>query len=312
MPVSWLFCALVFLRRLLFRLGLISSSALTVPVIVVGNINVGGSGKTPLVIWLARQLIQAGYKPGIMLRGYGGKAEQWPQQVRPDSDPIQVGDEAVLLAQRTGCPVCAGPNRVEDGRALLEHTDCDVILCDDGLQHYRLRRDFEIAVVDGRRRFGNGLCLPAGPLREGLRRLKQVDWIVANGRPERGEYAMRLTGLQVCNLMTGEEQPLIKWQGKQVRAIAGIGDPVRFFSFLRQAGLIVEDLAFADHHQYIETDFDSVDSSSDARPLLMTEKDAVKCVAFARDNWWFLPVEAELDSRLGPLIIKKLKKLQHG
>ena len=187
LPFEWLFRLLVLLRRLAFRLGLKPSYALPVPVIVVGNISVGGTGKTPLVVWLVSLLRKAGYHPGIVSRGYGGKAERWPQQVRPDSDPQTVGDEPVMLAQRCACPIVAAPDRVAAAKLLLKHTKCDLIITDDGLQHYRLKRDIEIVVVDGERRFGNGHCLPAGPLREPQSRLAEVDFVIANGLAGRGD-----------------------------------------------------------------------------------------------------------------------------
>ncbi|MDH5184104.1 MAG: tetraacyldisaccharide 4'-kinase, partial [Gammaproteobacteria bacterium] len=194
-PLSWLFCSIVYVRKLLFKLRVLSSYRSKLPIIVVGNITVGGTGKTPMVIWLARQLINAGYKPGIISRGYGGKASHWPQQVRPDSDPYVVGDEPLLIAQRTGCPMAVGPSRVDAAHALKEFTDCDVLISDDGMQHYRLRRDMEICIIDGKRRFGNGLCLPAGPLREKPSRLKSVDFVVTNSaNAEVGEISMQLAG----------------------------------------------------------------------------------------------------------------------
>ena len=181
LPLSGLFCLLVWLRRKGYALGVFPSYALDVPVLVVGNITVGGTGKTPLVAWIAEYLQTLGYQPGIVSRGYGGKAQHWPQQVRPDSDPVMVGDEAVLLARQCHCPMAVGPDRVATAQSLVEHHQVDIVISDDGLQHYALRRDVEIAVIDGVRRFGTGYCLPAGPLRESMARLKQVDLLVANG-----------------------------------------------------------------------------------------------------------------------------------
>ena len=181
MPLGFLFSDAVKFRKFLYRLGVLKTHTLPVPVIVVGNITVGGTGKTPLIIWLARFLKDSGFKPGIISRGYGGQAESWPQWVAANSDAKNVGDEALLIAKQTGCPMAVGPLRVDAANMLLKQADCNVILSDDGLQHYALNRDIEIAVIDGERRFGNGYCLPAGPLREPIERLQSVDFIIVNG-----------------------------------------------------------------------------------------------------------------------------------
>ena len=207
-PVSWFFCLLVWLRRSLYRLGLFRRYKAPIPVIIVGNITAGGSGKTPMVIWLARFLKGKGYKPGIVSRGYGGKAKVWPQQVRADSDYVAVGDEAVMLAARTECPMAVGADRPQVIQSLLEHHDIDVILLDDGLQHYALDRDIEIAVVNGERRFGNGYCLPAGPLRERPARLDEVDIIVVNGEGERREHPMSVSNQVAVSMLTAETRRL--------------------------------------------------------------------------------------------------------
>ena len=306
LPLTGLFCVLAAVRRGLYRLGLKRVQIHKVAVIVVGNISVGGSGKTPFVTWLAEQLLAAGYRPGIVLRGYGGKAHNWPQQVRADSDSFSVGDEAVLLASRTGCPVCAGPDRVADVCALVEHSDCDVVISDDGMQHYRMGRAMEIAIVDGQRRFGNRWCLPSGPLREPVKRLEKVDWTVVNGRAESGEYSMRLVGSRLFTLDRARQQRLSDLEGQTVHAVAGIGHPERFFASLRHQGLTVIPHPFPDHHAFEPADLDYADA---AIPVLMTEKDAVKCAAFAQPHWWFLPVEAKLDEHLGPLILDRLRTL---
>ncbi len=305
-PLSWLYRLLVALRRLAYRVGVLRVSRLEVPVIVVGNITVGGTGKTPLVAWLAGFLQRHGYTPGLVSRGYGGAASQWPQQVRPDSDPVTVGDEAVLLAGRSGCPMAVGPRRVDAARALLRYRHCDILLSDDGLQHYALGRDVEIAVVDGVRRLGNGHLLPAGPLREPRRRLRRVDFIVANGGGGHGEYGMKLRpGLP--RPVDGSGGP-IAWdhfQGGAVHAVAGIGHPARFFETLRQQGLAIEEHAFPDHHRYGATDFDFA-APGDA--ILMTEKDAVKCRHLGRPNLWYVPVDAELDPRFGERLLALLER----
>ena len=306
-PVSWIFCVLVTLRRLAYRSGIASAKRFPVPVIVIGNITVGGTGKTPLVIWIVRLLKRRGLRPGVVARGYRGQARHWPQQVRPDSDPVMVGDEAVLLARHCACPVAVGPSRVAAVDALLKYNDCDVIVADDGLQHYALRRDIEIAVVDGVRRFGNGLCLPAGPLRERAARLKEVDIVVANGGSVmRREYSMGMTPRRIRNVRDDRlSYPPADFPFRQIHAVAGIGNPGRFFSLLKQLGFSVQEHAFADHHAFRpqEVTFD------DERPVVMTEKDAVKCRRFAHDNCWFLEIEAQPDERLQARVTALLEKV---
>ena len=292
LPLSLLFRLVVALRCSLYRVRLLRSRRATRPVIVVGNITVGGSGKTPLVIWLSDWLVGQGYSPGIVARGYGGQASSYPQQVRPDGDPAIAGDEAVLLAQRTGRPVCVGPDRPAAIDALLRHTDCDVVISDDGLQHYAMDRDLEIAVIDGERRLGNGLLLPAGPLREPRSRLKTVDFVVCNGDPRRGEYGMRLRQPRVSPLSDPQQTGDIeRFRGKRVRAVAGIGNPARFFDMLRRQGIHVVEQPFPDHHAYTVADFDF----DQPLPILMTEKDAVKCRRLTVTDAWVVRVEAELD-----------------
>ncbi len=308
-PLSGLFRAVVWLRRRAYRGGLLKVHKLSVPVIVVGNITVGGTGKTPLVAWLAGFLKEAGYAPGIVMRGYGGKARHWPQQVRPDSDPVVVGDEAVLLARHSQCPMAVGPDRAAAAQALIEHHACTVIIADDGLQHYALARDIEILVIDGVRRFGNGMCLPAGPLREPLSRLKEVDLVVTNGLAGRQEYPMKMVGGVARRLNDPlSECPLAQFAGQTVHAVAGIANPLRFFTSLRNAGLRIVEHPFPDHHAFKPEDV----SFEDGAPVLMTEKDAVKCRRFARDHDWYVPVAAQPDPRLGERILTLLKGKTHG
>lgn len=305
-PLSWLFCLAVQGRRAAYRGGLCTGHRLPVPVVVVGNISVGGTGKTPLVIGLAIYLAAQGWRPGVLTRGYRGMATHWPQAVRRDSDPRQVGDEAVLLARRCGCPVVAGPNRLAGGRMLVREYRCNLILCDDGLQHYALKRDVEIAVVDGARRLGNGLCLPAGPLRESPGRLRRCDLVVVNGTAAPGELRMDLRPEQAVAL--GDPlrvRPLAAFRGREVVALAGIGNPGRFFAMLRGHGLRLRELPFPDHHPFNPRDF--VDLAG--LPVLMTEKDAVKCEAFLSDNDnWYVPVETLLD----PALLTQLEQLMAG
>ncbi len=303
-PLSWLYIFISVMRRYLYRVGLFKSTQLSLPTIIVGNLTVGGTGKTPLVIWLANYLKELGYKPGILSRGYSGKAHSWPQQVRPDADPYIVGDEAVVISRRTGCPMAVGPDRVAAGEALLKYSDCDIVISDDGLQHYRLKRNVEILVIDGIRRFGNGFCLPAGPLRECVSRKDEVDCKVTNGVAAQGEYAMSYIGSDIVNLNSNDTKPLVELAGQTIKAIAGIGNPDSFFNFLRAQGLRLETKAFPDHYLFEE---DSIDGDDDAI-VLMTEKDAVKCQRFAKPNWWYVPVHVKMPKEFGLEIISLLEK----
>lgn len=304
-PLSLLFRALAGLRRMAYRLRLLPSVKLPVPVIVVGNISVGGTGKTPLVLELVRQLIERGWHPGIISRGYGGLALR-PREVGTDELPDAVGDEPLLMARRKLCPVWIARDRPAAALGLLQaHPECDVIVSDDGLQHYRLRRDVEIAVIDGERRFGNGLLLPAGPLREPASRLGSVDAVVVNGGstgPD--EWAMQLAGIRFSNLLNPDlVRSAADFAGQTLHAIAGIGHPQRFFRHLRDLGLDCATHAFPDHHRYTPADI----AFDDADAILMTEKDAVKCAAFANERCWALRVDAIIAPALLQLIIKKVK-----
>ena len=309
MPLGFLFSDAARFRRFLYRIGLLKTHKLPVPVIVVGNITVGGTGKTPLIIWMARLLKEAGYRPGIISRGYGGRAEQWPQWVDSNSDAAVVGDEALLIARQTSCPMAVGPLRVDSARLLLERSDCNVILSDDGLQHYALARDIEIAVIDGERRFGNGYCLPAGPLREPINRLESVDFKVVNGTPyEDKEIAMQLVGDQAVNLVNGQHKPLAEFRDVECHAVAGIGNPERFFSLLAQAGLSCKTHSFPDHYPFQPGDI----VFNDDAPVLMTEKDAVKCNAFAGQQHWAVPVTAELSPGFSEQLLNLLGEKNNG
>lgn len=309
LPVGWLYCLLMILRRRLYQLGIFSEVRLPVPVIVVGNITVGGTGKTPLVIWLADFLQQKGMRPGIVLRGYGGSAVDWPVAVTPEHDPDVTGDEAVMLARASRCPVVADPDRVRGAQLLLRQHGCDVIVSDDGLQHLRLARDVEIAVIDGLRRFGNGRCLPAGPLREPVSRLNDVALRVVNGAPRPGEVGMSLAETGLCRVNASEAYATVSsFRGETVHAVAGIGHPARFFSALRELGLKIIEHPFPDHYRYRPADL----RFGDNQPVIMTQKDAVKCERFAGDNVWYLAVEARPDPRVGDEIWRRLKETRHG
>jgi tetraacyldisaccharide 4'-kinase len=305
-PLSLLYGAAVTLRRLAYRWGVLRSRHVDVPVIVVGNITVGGTGKTPLVIRLATVLREAGYRPGIISRGYLGQSSVWPCRVAQDSDPLQVGDEPVLLARRSRCPVVVDPDRFVAAQTLLNDYDCDVILADDGLQHYGLARNIEIAVIDGARQFGNGACLPAGPLREPARRLRTVDFIVSHGIAREGQYRMTLTGERAINLNDSYVSCFLEgFRGEPVHAVAGIGDPARFFDFLKERGIRTLNHAFPDHYPYTPADLEFEDELS----VLMTEKDAVKCQRLVPDDrFWYIPVDAQIDPVLEQKVLTRLAR----
>ena len=279
------------LHRAPYALGWKKPQRLPVPVIVVGNITVGGTGKTPLVIALVEALRTQGRRPGVVSRGYGADNAQ-PKLLDAASDAALVGDEPVLIRGATAVPVAVGRDRVEAAKLLLANHDCDVIVADDGLQHIALFRDMEICVIDGERRFGNGRLLPAGPLREPLSRLESIDFRVCNGgQPAAGEVPMQLAGEVAVSLADSEMQKsLDDFAGHRVHAVAGIGNPARFFAKLREEGIDVIEHAFPDHHAYLAKDLEF----GDGLPVLMTEKDAVKCRAFARPNHWQIPVRATL------------------
>jgi tetraacyldisaccharide 4'-kinase len=313
MPLALPFVLAVNLRRLAYRRGWASAEKLPVPVVVIGNITAGGSGKTPLALYLVRQLAALGWRPGIVSRGYGGSA-QGVEAVSETSDAAQVGDEPLLLARRAGCPVFIGRDRVAAGRALLAaHPECNVLVADDGLQHLRLARDIEVVVLD-ERGIGNGWPLPAGPLRECPRRIDTAHALVLNGdacvpesvKPAR-VYRMRLMGDRFRHLHDHQRTcGAGELTGRRLHAVAGIGDPARFFRQIESLGLHAERHPFPDHHAFQAGDL--VFPGADA--LLMTEKDAVKCQAFAPTETWVLPVEAQLEPDLAQWVVEKLNGCQ--
>jgi tetraacyldisaccharide 4'-kinase len=307
-PLSWIFTAVTALRRWAYQVGLKRSYALPAPVVVVGNINMGGSGKTPVVIWLVDQLKNNGYSPGVISRGYGVKNTD-PKSVQKNSLATHVGDEPLLIARKTDCPVWVGSNRVNAGKALLEaHPECDVIISDDGLQHYRLQRNLEIAVVD-QQSVGVQYLLPAGPLREPQKRLNTVDIVICNGdKTIASAFGMQLEGLTFYNLANPAEKALPEhFKGKSIKALAGIGKPERFFNTLTGLGLDFEGLPFEDHQAFSALDLENIECEA----LLMTEKDAVKCQSFAKAHYWVLPVEAKMEATLLPMVLAKLKTVRH-
>jgi tetraacyldisaccharide 4'-kinase len=302
-PLSWLFGLIVFLRRLAFRRGWLSSGHPGRPVVVVGNLTVGGSGKTPLTLWLANALAARGLRVGIASRGYGGTA-RGVVPVTPDSDPSIVGDEPVLMARRSGARVMVGRDRLAAARALAP--DVDLILADDGLQHYRLQRDLEVLVIDGARRYGNGRLLPAGPLREPARRGAQAAFVVVNGPGARaGEIPMDVEATEVVALADGARTSLSAWSGRTVHALAGIGHPERFFATLCAAGLRVIVHPRPDHAPLAAADL----AFGDGVPVLMTEKDAVKCRGYPADGLAYLEVAARIGAPDAARLVDRIASL---
>ena len=306
-PLSLLYGAISSLIRLSYQRGWRKSWRAPCPVIVVGNLTAGGNGKTPVVIWLVQALQQRGIRAGVVSRGYGGKSAHYPLFVTADTSTAQAGDEPVLIAQRTQAPVAVAPKRRQAVEGLLATHDLDVIITDDGLQHYALQRDREIVVIDGMRRFGNGWWLPAGPMRERAARLQSVNAVIVNGgEAQANEIAMTLQPGLAVNLLTGETLSLA--QLPDIVAMAGIGHPPRFFNTLKQQGVKpVAEVAFADHHAYSEEELSRLTLADQC--LLMTEKDAVKCQGFARANWWYLPVDAHLSGAPLAALLEDLTQL---
>lgn len=308
-PFALLFALISGARRVAYRRGWCKSYRASVPVIVVGNLSVGGNGKTPVVVWLVEQLQARGFKPGVVSRGYGGKAPHYPYRLDAISSTAEAGDEPVLIARRCGCPVVVAPKRSDAVQLLEQSGEVDIIITDDGLQHYALARDLELVVVDGARRFGNGCLLPMGPLREPLTRLKRVDAIICNGgTPAKGEYPMTLVADAPRRVrddaLASEPLP------REVDALAGIGHPPRFFGTLTSLGYeLKQSVGYADHQA-----FDSAEllARFGERPLIMTEKDAVKCRGFALDHWWYLPVSAALPTSLLDTLLTSLVESRAG
>ena len=310
--LSAVYSAITGFRRRLFEKRVLRSWRSDVPVLVVGNISVGGTGKTPLTIAVVKRLQAEGFKPGVASRGYGREEPSQPRWVDGESNPAKVGDEPALIAYHTHAKLRVDRDRVAAAKALVK-AGCDVIVCDDGLQHYRLARDIEIEVIDGRLRYGNAQRLPAGPLREPVERAQRCDFRVVNlgnngaqaGNVGAGfgEWPMKLLAELAAPITGGRSRPLASFSGQRVHAVAGIGDPERFFAMLRGYGIAVVPHAFGDHHRYTPADFEF----GSRLPVLMTEKDAVKCVDIARDDWFSVPVSAELPEAFWVALLDKLR-----
>ncbi|REL27716.1 tetraacyldisaccharide 4'-kinase [Thalassotalea euphylliae] len=335
LPLTALFWLITSLRRFLYRCGVKSSTSPALPVMVIGNIGIGGNGKTPLTLYLIEQCERLGIKVGIISRGYGGKAPHYPYLINEYSTAAQAGDEPQMIFDRSGVPIAVGSDRIAS-IALLAEQGCQLVLADDGLQHYKMKRNAEVIVVDGKRKFGNGLLLPAGPLREGKWRLSSVDFIVVNGKSEADTgaahkpsssqennvqnaddfsglttpvLAMDLAPSQFINLATGEAIGVDEFIeiNSTVNAIAAIGDPARFFTTLEQCKLTLNKAqGFVDHHAFTAQELTELSASM---PLVMTEKDAVKCQAFAQENWWYLAVNATFEVTDAELLHQQLKRL---
>jgi len=327
LPLTAIFWFLSACRRSGFKLGLLKSFAVDIPVVVVGNIGIGGNGKTPVVLYLIEQCLSKGIKVGVISRGYGGTAPHYPYLLNESTSAAEAGDEPLLIYQRHSIPVVVGGDRVSSAQLLIDQ-GCDLIIADDGLQHYRLKRDFELIVIDSKRQFGNGFLLPSGPLREGLWRLRTVDALIFNGKVNSikdkrfavdvPQVDMTLMATNVVNVKTKQRVLLADFHqacqandnnNKLVNALAGIGDPSRFFKTLVDIGFSLDKtVAFVDHQHYNKALFVSF---SDDTPLFMTEKDAVKCTGFAKDNWWYVPVDAHIENKqISPLLDAMFDKVK--
>lgn len=302
-PLSFIYGSFIFFRRKLYQMHLLKTNYLSVPVIVVGNITIGGTGKTPVVIRLARFLKEKGWRPGIISRGYGGNTQHFPCLVHQNSNAREVGDEPLLIARHTACPTIIDPNRSRGAKSLLKRSNCNIVISDDGLQHLSLGRNIEIVVIDGQRRFGNKLCLPAGPLREPASRLNSVDFIVSKGTARINEFKLSLIPDYFYQLIQPKnKQSAEHFKMKTVHAVAGIGNPDQFFNSLRKLGLKIVEHPFPDHYLFKPRDFNY---GNDAI-IIMTEKDAVKCVGFVDARLWCLRTKIELDSNFLNAILNRI------
>ncbi|MGD9153007.1 MAG: tetraacyldisaccharide 4'-kinase [Gammaproteobacteria bacterium] len=306
LPLSWLFWLIIIIRRWLYQKKIKTICHFPVPIIIVGNITVGGTGKTPFVIWLANLLVQQGFRPGIVSRGYKAQNLREPRLITSTSKVTESGDEPLIIARHTNCPIAIAPNRCKAVKLLIEQYNCDIIISDDGLQHYALARDIEIAIVDGQHKFGNGFLLPAGPLREPISRLKSVSFIIYNTIDMHLRPAVMLAAVNDSKQHLNIKEIL----DQTIHAVAGIGNPQRFFATLRNLGLQIIEHPFPDHHNFKPKD---IDFGQDTL-VIMTEKDAVKCAQFSDQRHWFLPVNAELEqdftnnllSRISDCVTKKV------
>lgn len=320
-PLRYLFYPLHLLLALLlkgrgycYQLGILTSTRIKVPVIIVGNITVGGTGKSPLVIHLAKELSAAGMKVGILSRGYGGNSKHYPMTVEKTSSVNEVGDEPLMIKQRLDLPLVVDPKRVRGAQYLQDEYACDLIICDDGLQHYALYRDIELLVVDGQRNFGNGLLMPFGPLRETVSRTKEIDGVIVNNGGSTNTimtdnlFHMKFKTVHFINLKDNQKNLEIadllnqaQQQDSLIQAVAAIGNPQRFFLHLQQLGFKISEHEFIDHHRFTAADFNAIRGT-----IIMTEKDAVKCASFATENMWYLKVDAEISPSISQYCLQLL------
>ena len=323
-PLTIVFWLISIVRRFLYRAGILKSTEIPVPVIVVGNISVGGTGKSPLTAYLVKELKNRGFRPGIVSRGYGGKSDTYPLFVNEDSKACEAGDEPVMLYQMTKSPVVVDPIRSRAALKLFNDHDCNVIICDDGLQHYALNRDIEICVIDGQRGLGNAHLLPVGPLRESKKRLSAVDFVIVNGdkrsveplisglniKPDGFLFSMALQSADLVNVFNTNTLPSSELKNQELHAVAGIGNPDRFFNALVDLGAKVAGCGYPDHHNFTEENV----LFKDNQPVVMTHKDAVKCRTLFEgkesvkpDNIWFMPVNAQINDTFINTLCEKLK-----
>lgn len=302
-PLSFIYRIFIFVRRKFYQFHFLKINYLSIPVIVVGNITIGGTGKTPVVIALALFLKEKGWRPGIISRGYGGNTKHFPCLVHQNSNAREVGDEPILITQHTGCPTIIDPDRSRGAKSLLKRSNCNIVISDDGLQHLSFGRDIEIVVVDGERRFGNNFCLPAGPLREPVSRLNSVDFVISKGTAQTNEFKLCLIPDYFYQLIqTKNKQSKEYFLGKKVHAVAGIGNPDQFFKALRKLGLNIIEHPFPDHYLFKPRDFNYGDDAI----VIMTEKDAVKCVGFVDARLWCLRTKTALDNNFLNTILNRI------
>ena len=309
LPISWIYIIIIKIRSALYRVGIIPISKINVPIIVVGNITAGGTGKTPLVIWLANYFKNKGFLPGIISRGYGGKYLSNIEFVHPNSDPLLVGDEPLIIAKKCNCPVAVAKKRVRAAKELVSKYNCNIIISDDGMQHYSLGRDIEIAVIDGQRRLGNGYCLPAGPLREPKNKLLNIDLIVSKYTSQISEYTMEYIYQDLISLgKPAKTISLSELCDMKVHVITGIDNPENFFSYLQTHKLELIIHQFPDHHIYEEHEV----VFNDDLPIIMTEKDAVKCARYSNNNHWYIPIVAKLPNSFNNVLDTYTEKMFSG
>ena len=317
LPLSFIYFLIISFRTWAYKTGIFKSIKLDVPVVIIGNITIGGAGKTPLVIWVLEKLIKIGMKPGLICSGYNSNANS-PQEVFNNSEVSDIGDEALMIKLRfqkvnnIDIPIFVGKRKVQVGKALLKsYPDINILISDDGLQHYELKRDFEIAVIDEVREFGNKFLIPTGPLREPITRLNKVDAEIVNSRTLktwRKAYGMTYFGGVLVNCLQNDHISDFDVLEKEIVAITGIGNPERFFEQLISSGLKFKKVIFDDHYFFKESDFKDYDDMD----IIMTEKDAVKCKSFAKENFWYLPIYADVEEGLFKQMIKKLRIKLNG